>query len=603
MNPPFTITDFQKLYKEKAEPERIIRQFWERLSELGTGPTGDTSLIYIPPWEEVLIQLRDLQKIDSSQAPLFGIPFAVKDNIDIKGWPTTAACPSFSYVATSTAKIVDRLRSAGAIVLAKTNLDQFATGLVGTRSPYGVVRNPFDNDYICGGSSSGSASLVARGLVCFSLGTDTAGSGRIPAGFCNLVGIKPTPGLVSTQGIVPACRTLDCISFFTLCVEDARVVLSIAKSKTQEMELEPQFSHPPYHATWAPSVEVNIGFPSDLSPLSDHYKGSFARAIENARSQKWNLIPIDTDMLHEIAKELYEGPWVAERYCAIEGLIHSNPDSIDPNVSAVIKKGKAFSASDAFKSLYLLKERAVKAKALLKNVDALMVPTAPDHPTVQEIQDDPIGRNASLGIYTNFVNLLGWSALALPAGFTQGKKPFGITLIAPGGHDFALMQLGAVWQKGQQNPLGAHLKPGNTLDYNVTSVFQQKDGLRIAVVGAHLEGMPLHWQVKKAGAYLHKKTFTSNYYRLYALQNSEPPKPGLRRFLDGGDSIEVEVYDFPLSSVGEFLSQIPHPLGLGTIELCDGSWVKGFICEPIALENSQDITSFKSWRAFCSTSQ
>ena len=601
MNLPLTISDFQKLYKEKTEPEHIIRLFWERLHELGTGPTGDTAVIYVPPWDEVSIQLQNLKKIDSTQAPLFGIPFAVKDNIDIEGWPTTAACPSFSYTATSTAYVVNKLRSAGAIVLAKTNLDQFATGLVGTRSPFGVVKNPFDEKYISGGSSSGSASLVSRGLVCFSLGTDTAGSGRIPAGFCNLVGTKPTPGLVSTQGVVPACRTLDCVSFFTLCVEDAQVVLSVAKTVAQDRELQPQFSSPPLHPIWTPSVEVNIGIPIDISALSENYKSSFNRSIEDARNQGWNLIPIDTAVLHEVAKELYEGPWVAERYSAIEDLIKADPDSIDPNVFSVINKGQTFSALDAFKSLYSLKERTVQANALLKNIDALMVPTAPDHPKVEDIQSDPIGRNASLGIYTNFVNLLGWSALALPAGFTQEGKPFGITLIAPGNHDFLLLELGAAWQKGMQQPLGAHLRAANRSSDAPTSVHPQQDGVRIAVVGAHLEGMPLHWQVKKAGAYLFKKTFTSDYYRLYALQNSEPPKPGLRRFPNGGDSIEVEVYDFPTTSVGEFLSQIPHPLGLGTIELCDGSWVKGFICEPIALENAEDITKFKGWRAFSST--
>lgn len=603
MDLPLTITDFQKLYQEKTEPEHIIRLFWERLYELGTGPTGDTALIYVPPWDEVSIQLQNLKKIDSSRAPLFGVPFVVKDNIDIKGWPTTAACPSFSYKATSTAYVVDKLRSAGAIVLAKTNLDQFATGLVGTRSPYGVVKNPFDGDYICGGSSSGSASLVARGLVCFSLGTDTAGSGRIPAGFCNLVGTKPTPGLVSTQGVVPACRTIDCVSFFTLCVEDARIVLSVTKTEAQDRDLQPQFSPPPLQHKWTSSIKVNIGIPTNLSPLSQNYRKSFDRSIEYARNQGWNLIPIDMTVLNEVAKELYEGPWITERYSTIEDLIQADPDSIDPNVFLVINKGKTFSALDAFKSLYSLKERTVQANALFKNIDALLVPTAPEHPKVQDIKNDPIGRNALLGTYTNFVNLLGWSALALPAGFTEDDKPFGITLIGQGGYDFSLLELGAAWQKGRQQPLGAHLKPANGSRDTSTTVYPQEDGIRIAVVGAHLEGMPLHWQVKKAGAYLYKRTSTSNYYRLYSLQNSEPPKPGLKRLQNGGDSIEVEVYDFPAASVGEFLSQIPHPLGLGTIELCDGSWVKGFICEPIGLENSEDITKYKGWRAFCSTTQ
>lgn len=601
MKLPLTISDFIAVYKNGAEPEVIIRSFWERLSKMGAGPSGDPALIYIPPWDEISLQLQNLKEIDKSQAPLYGIPFVVKDNIDVRGWPTTAACPSFAYSAEVTAQVVTKLQLAGAIVLAKTNLDQFATGLVGTRSPFGIVKNPFDDAYICGGSSSGSASLVSRGLACFSLGTDTAGSGRIPAGFCNLVGTKPTPGLVSTRGVVPACKTLDCVSFFTLCVQDARVVLSVAMSDLKEQEQEPRFSCPTIFPRWAPSSEVTVGIPQNPLLFSSSYKEAFMRAVDNVEALGWRAIPIDMTPLFEIAKELYDGPWVAERYAAIEEHIHSSPSSIDSNVLSVINKSKAFSAVQAFKSLYEIKFRAVEANAIFQSIDALLVPTAPEHPTIQDIQNDPIGRNASLGTYTNFVNLLGWSALALPSGFTEEEKPFGVTLIAPGGHDFSLLELGELWHRNCRLPLGSNLRLFTDPDWAPKQARSHSDGIRIAVVGAHLEGMPLHWQIKKAGASLLRKTFTSKCYGLFSLQNSIPPKPGLKRVTAGGDEIEVEVYDFPLSSVGEFLSQIPHPLGLGTIELCDGSWVKGFICEPIALEQAKDITSFKGWRAFCSS--
>jgi allophanate hydrolase len=595
-----TITDLLSAYAAGLSVHAHIRERWDRLSALGVGPHGDTAIIFIPSWEQVAAQLDRLAGHSPKSLPLFGVPFAIKDNIDVDGWPTTAACPSYRFIPQETATVVTQLQEAGAILLAKTNLDQFATGLVGTRSPYGAVPNPFDPDYISGGSSSGSASVVSRGFVSFALGTDTAGSGRIPAGFCNLVGTKPTPGLVSTQGVLPACRTLDVVSFFTLTVQDAARVLSVAQTPEATRTKEPQFHAAPASPRLAMPSPLRIGVPKVPILATHDYQQAYAEALTRAKTLGWQVIPIDMSPLHETAALLYDGPWVAERYSVIRPLIDEKRLDLDPTVSAIVHKGAQFSAQQTFEAQYRLRELAVSAAQIFSDVDLLFLPTAPEHPSLQRLREAPIAANAALGVYTNFVNLIGWSALALPASFTTQGLPFGITLVAPGGHDYALLEIGQDWQRLAHCPLGRHLQDA-ALDEpeSITNLWGPSTGtIPIAMVGAHLKGMPLHWQVEKAGARLRSRCQTAAHYALYALRHTAPPKPGLKRLTRGGAAIAVEVYDFPLGSVGTFLSQIPHPLGLGNIELSDGSWVKGFICEPIALDDAMEITHFGGWRSF-----
>ena len=531
--------------------------------------------------------------------PLYGVPFAVKDNIDVQGLPTTAACPAFAHEALHTATAVQRLMAAGAILIGKTNLDQFATGLVGTRSPYGEVPNAFDPQYVSGGSSSGSASVVARGLVAFALGTDTAGSGRVPAGFNNIVGLKPTPGLVSTQGVLPACRSLDCVSVFALTVSDAAQVLAVMEGP---VDGEARFhTAAPGPARFADGLRV--GVPRRLNWCGDGtYEAAFADALMQCSRMGARLVEVDTDVLHEVAGLLYDGPWVAERYAVLEPLLTGQPAAIDPVVRRVVEAALQHGAVDTFRAQYRLRELAVRADALWRDIDVLMVPTAPTLPTRAAVAAEPVLRNSELGHYTNFVNLLGQAALAVPAGFTPAGLPFGVTFIAPGGCDAALAALGARWQAALGLPLGARLGRAELDDLQLVTNARSEATLPIAVVGAHLAGMPLHGQLVERGCRLRRRTRTASRYRLYALAGTVPPKPGLAR-ADEGAAIEVEVYDMPVQAVGSFLSLIPSPLGLGSVELEDGQWVQGFICEPWALAGAEDITRHGGWRAYLAARQ
>ena len=595
----YTITDLLSAYSGGLSVRDHLHSVWTELQDAGVGPSGDPAVIYCADWEQIDIQIRQIEQDGPQTLPLFGIPFVVKDNIDVQGWPTTAACPSFKYIADATATVVRQLQSAGAVVMAKTNLDQFATGLVGTRSPYGPVPNPFDKRFISGGSSSGSASLVSRGKVCFALGTDTAGSGRIPAGFCNVVGAKPSPGLVSTKGVVPACRTLDVVSLFALTVDDASYVLPLMEATGAIRKAEPQFHAPPARTKLSFSLPLRVGVPSKPIFESSEYEEAYSAAVEQAKGLGWNVVEFDMSPLQKIAALLYEGPWVSERYSVIKKLLDERRPDLNGTVAEVISRGADFSAADAFSAIYELKALSIEADNIFQNVDVLLLPTAPLIPRLEEIQADPIGLNSKLGTYTNFVNLLSWSALALPASFTPKGLPFGVTLVGQSGCDYALLSVGQEWQERVRLPIGenlgsACLRVNSTVAPNASPC----DTLSIAVVGAHLQGMPLHWQVRAAGARLRSRCRTSASYRLFSLHGVNPPKPGLQRVSELGGSIEVEVYDFPLWSVGDFLAAIPHPLGLGNIELSDGRWVKGFICEQIGLTGAVDITEFGGWRPF-----
>jgi allophanate hydrolase len=570
------------------------------------GSSGDPA--WITPLDEgrlcsqvdELAGLLDRAEGDISRLPLYGVPFAVKDNIDVAGWPTTAGCPDFAYVPRADAAAVRRLREAGAIVVGKTNLDQFATGLVGTRSPYGIVPNTFRPEYISGGSSSGSASVVARGLVPFALGTDTAGSGRVPAGFNNIVGLKPTRGWFSTSGVVPACRTLDCVSIMALTVADAECVASIMAGFD---ESDPYSRLQPATAPLSFPEQLRIAVPSAPEFFGDaEAAAAFGKALDAARALGAQIVPIDFTPFLELATMLYNGPWVAERLAAVSEFLKRQPSAVHPTVLEVIGKGLCFSAADFFKAEYHRAELARRIAKVMSAVDALLVPTAPRCYTIPEILADPIALNARLGIYTNFANFADLSALALCAGFRSDGLPAGITILAPAWHDRALTAFGRCWEQhyaGEGATLGA---TGRRLIQRQTAPLPAQPGtVRLAVVGAHLRGMPLNRQLTSLGAAFVEATSTSPTYRLLALARSHPAKPGLLRVRPGehgGGSIAVELWDVPSGALGSLLAEIPPPLGIGTLELEDGRLVKGFICEYAGLADAKDITSFGSWRAY-----
>jgi allophanate hydrolase len=595
---PLLLEDWQRAYAAGASVRDMLAPLIARLLDAPSDPAWLLRLAR----PALLARCDELQALaagctDHQQLrqrwPLFGVPFAVKDNIDVQGLPTTAACPAFARVADSSATVVRKLLDAGAVLFGKTNLDQFATGLVGTRSPHGAPASTFAADRISGGSSSGSAVVVSRGDVAFALGTDTAGSGRVPAGFNNIVGLKPTPGRVSTAGVLPACRSLDCVSVFALTVEDAAAVLAVIEGDDDADDYI-HFAAGP--ADWP--RPLRIGVPRE--PMLDEsigYDAAWRQACDRLAALGATAVPLDFDALHGVARLLYEGPWVAERYAVVQALLDAQPSALDATVAAVIGRAREFSAVDAFRAQYALRHAQRATAAVWHDVDALMVPTAPRHPRFDEVAADPVGANAVLGTYTNFVNLLGWSALALPSGFTQQGLPFGVTFIAPAAADAALARWGQRWQRACALPLGATQRalPGST---TTTVQPRSEPSLPIAVVGAHLAGLPLNAQLTERGAVLRERTTTAAAYRLYALPNTQPRKPGLLRVASGGTAIEVEVWDMPLAQIGSFLALVPSPLGLGRITLANGEQVHGFVCEAAAVESAADISHHGGWRAY-----
>jgi len=610
---PVTAGGWLQAYREGAGPRTLLVRCHRHMLEQSQAGAW----IYCASHAEVERQIVALEALAEAcpdsvrlleRYPLFGVPFAVKDNIDIKGVPTTAACPAFEYVATQTAGAVQRLMDAGAVWLGKTNLDQFATGLVGTRSPYGQPACVFSTQHISGGSSSGSAVTVASGTVAFSLGTDTAGSGRVPAGFNQIVGLKPTPGRVGTRGVVPACRSLDCLSVFALTVDDAAHVLSVIEG-VDEADCYSRFEPGPATVNAGRPGALRIGIPCEprFTP-EDGYAQAWTAALEHARAIGHEVVPIDFTPLHRIADALYSGPWVAERHAVVQDILESQPQAIDPAVHAVIAAATRFSATDAFRAQYALKESQREMSHLWEEVDVLMVPTAPGHPRFTDVAAEPLGANAALGTYTNFVNLLGWCALAVPAGTVTGGQarglpaglPFGVTFIAKGNDDAGLVKIGRAWQHSVGLPLGA---TGTALTATAAAATPLRPpavraSLPIAVVGAHLSGMPLNGQLLERGATLLEATHTAANYRLYALPGTTPPKPGMVRASDGGAAIAVEVWDMPRTAIGSFLALIPAPLALGSVELADGRRVHGFLCEPHAVAEAEDISRFGGWRAY-----
>ncbi len=552
----------------------------------------------------IFISLRDeaeavaeAQALTDPSLPLYGVPFAVKDNIDVRGLPTTAACPAFAYRPDAEATAVARLREAGAIVIGKTNLDQFATGLVGVRSPYGIPRNVFDARLIPGGSSSGSAIAVAAGLVPLALGTDTAGSGRVPAGLGNIVGLKPSLGLVSTAGVVPACRTLDCVSVFALTVDDAFATLGVMAGPDRA---DPYSRTRPLGAMGAMAAGVKLGVPMSGQRLFFGDKAS-ASAYEEAIARFGRLgatiVEVDIEPFYETARLLYDGPWVAERYITARSLIASAPEAMHPVTRDIILSGMRPTAVDAFVSFYKLEGLRRVRDMMFRQIGALLLPTAPTAYTVEQVLADPIQLNSRLGTYTNFVNLLDLCGLALPASMHANGTPFGITLLAPAGSDAMLASIGRAFHADTGLPMGATGTAQPPLGQLPTSLVEGE--IAIAVVGAHLSGMPLNGELRTLGGRLIEATTTAPDYKLFALAGTVPPKPGMLRVANGqGRAIAVEVWALPVEGFGQFVAAIPPPLGIGTLTLTDGRGVKGFLVESEAVSGARDISSFRGWRAF-----
>ncbi|CAN5158501.1 allophanate hydrolase [soil metagenome] len=513
--------------------------------------------------------------------PLAGVPFAAKDNIDVAGFETTAACPAFAYRPEASADVIARLTAAGAICIGKANLDQFATGLVGTRSPYGIPRNAYNLAYVSGGSSSGSSIAVAAGLVAFALGTDTAGSGRVPAAFNHLVGFKPSKGRWSTRGLVPACRTLDCITVFTDEVADARLVDDVVAG------FDPA---DPYSKPLADRaiVRARIGVPCREQRVwfgDSESEYLYDRALDQLTAMA-DVVEIDIAPLQETARLLYSGPWVAERTAALAGLLASNPEAIDETVRQVVEPGTAISAVELFNGIYRLAALKRHADALWGEIDLLAFPTTGTTYRVAELQAAPIALNSNLGAYTNFVNLLDMAAVAVPAGTRSNGTGFGITLIGPADSDHGLLAVA-------EDYLAAANLPGPpSLDLE-----GKMQSVKLAVVGAHLEDMPLHWQLTSRDATFVGAFETAPTYRLYAIADSVPPKPALVHSQDGA-AIAIEVYELDVAAFGSFVVEVPAPLAIGTVTLADGTSVKGFVAEPRALTGAEDITHLGGWRAY-----
>jgi allophanate hydrolase len=590
---PLDIPSLSAAYESgAATPEQVLGDIRARIAAIGERPIW----ISLAPPERVAAKLADnRRRREAGEAlALFGIPFAVKDNIDVAGMPTTAGCPDFAYTPDRSATVVEYLEAAGAVLVGKTNLDQFATGLVGTRSPYGICASVFDPDYISGGSSSGSAVAVASGLISFALGTDTAGSGRVPAAFNNIVGLKPTKGLISTHGVAPACRSQDCVSILAGTTGDALRVLAVVEG----FDAEDAYSRPADRsASQLPASEFRFGVPGQsLEFFGDDAAASlYAEAIDRLRLIGGVPVEIDFGPFREAASLLYQGPWVAERLAALKARgFDKNPASVHPIVWNIIGGSAGISAVDSFAAFYRLAELVRAAESEWRKMDVLLLPTAPTTYRIDAVLADPIALNSNLGLYTNFVNLMDLSAVAVPAGFRPNGLPFGVQLIGRAFQDADIAMIADRLHRALVDPtIGA---TGIPLPPETPTPPRGPANVRLAVVGAHLSGQPLNWQLTSRGARLIETTQTAPGYSLYALADAAPAKPGLIQDGIGKGAIEVEVWELGTAAFGGFVAEIPPPLGIGTLTLQDGAKVKGFLCEAYAVTGAENITAFGGWR-------
>lgn len=582
-----TIAGIRAAHAAGATPIDVIEEVIARRAALADRAV----FIAETPAEVLRAEARALMAKGPEGLALYGIPFAVKDNIDVAGLPTTAACPAYGYDPEGDATTVARLRAAGAIVIGKTNLDQFATGLNGTRSPYGAPRCVFDADYVSGGSSSGSAVAVASGICAFALGTDTAGSGRVPAMFNNLVGLKPTPGLVPNTGCVPACRSIDVITVFAGTVGEAAEVRRVMEGYDPADPFSRRAT--PVTLPAAPRIGILTG------PEKNFYGNAEVEALYDAACARAEalgavLVPFDYRPFREAASLLYDGPWVAERLAAVEGFLASNAEDFDPTVRAIIEGARGKTAVEAFNGLYRLNALRQQVAPVWEAVDMLMLPTSPTRCTVADMLADPVGRNSQFGLYTNFANLLGYAAIAVPGGFGPSGLPAGVTLVGPAFSDAALEPFAAAMHHAAACGIGRD----RTAPVPAPELRLPEGWLVLAVVGAHLTGMPLNHELTGPGGLLLEAARTAPGYRLFRLAGTVPPKPGLVFDPDfTGPGIELELWALPAAAFGAFVARIPAPLGVGKVRLADGREVTCFLAEGHALAGAEEITAFGGWRA------
>jgi allophanate hydrolase len=588
----FDIASLHAAYGAGLSPEAVVQEALRRLH------AADDPAIFLSlrSHDALLAEARALPPFDPDTYPLWGVPFAIKDNIDLGPLPTTAACPAYAYQPETDAFVVAKLRAAGAIGLGKTNLDQFATGLVGVRSPYGVPRNAIDPAIVPGGSSSGSAVAVARGIVSFSLGTDTAGSGRVPAALNNIVGLKPSLGALSSTGVVPACRTLDTISIFALTVPDAWTAFRVACAYDAVDAYSRKLPAPPLAA---PAPVVTIAVPDAASRLffgDDIQAESFSAALERIQALGARVVEIDFTPFYDVAQMLYEGAWVAERMTVVEDLLRRDAGAVHPVTAQIIGKADSLSAADAFRGMYRLADLRRRAEGLMAGVDALCVPTIPTFYSLADLAADPVGPNSRFGTYTNFVNLMDMCGIAVPVAARRDGRPGSVTLLARSGQDALTAGLAQALHADAQVSLGSTGAALPAIPLRQATI--QPDETAIALVGAHMAGLPLNPQISNLGGRFLEATETAPSYRFFALAGGPPARPGLLRVDAEGASVALELWAVPTAKLGALLVQIPSPLGLGRVVLADGRSVVGFLVEHAGLKNAEDITRYGGWRAY-----
>ena len=592
------IASLASAYRGGLDPASVIRDLLGRIRDDRTQDVW----IAVVALETALARLDDLgrRRARGEYLPLFGIPFAVKDNIDVAGMPTTAGCPAFAYWPPRSATVVEKLEAAGAILLGKTNLDQFATGLSGARSPYGTPSCVFDTDYVSGGSSSGSAVAVARGLVSFALGTDTAGSGRVPAAFNNIVGIKPTRGWLSTSGVFPACRSLDCVSVFSGNVADGLTVTWIASG----FDPADSFSRRSPDIEAPDAAAFRFGVPAEALEFFGDDEAAALYVAGLARLERLGgvRVAIDFAPFRAASELLYGGPWVAERLAALKDFAAKHADDLHPVIREIVLGARRWSAADAFEAQYRLAALTRRAENEWAGVDVIALPTTGTTYRLDAMLADPIRLNNNLGLYTNFTNLMDLSAVAVPAGFRRNGLPFGMTVM---GRAFADRTVAAVAARLHDSLGDATVGATGVRipDLPASKPRGNADTIELAVVGAHLSGQPLNDELIRHGSRLARTAHTASGYSLYAVSQTQPPRPGLIFDGKGRGRIEVEVWTMPRSEFGSFVSAIPSPLCIGTIALDDGSSVKGFLCEARALAGAEDITEFGGWRRYLSATE
>ena len=574
---PLTLTALQDAFSGGATPSDIVREVYRRIDAVN----DPAIFIHLRPMEDVIAEA-DALPARSAEQPLWGVPFVAKDNIDVAGIQTTAACPAYAYTPEQDAFVVAKLRAAGALVIGKTNLDQFATGLVGVRSPYGVPRNAIDPDIVPGGSSSGSGVAVGHGLVTFSLGTDTAGSGRVPAALNNIVGLKPSLGALSATGVVPACRTLDTISIFAANVTDAFAAFQVACAE----DVEDAYSKPIAAGQVQPCPpSLTIGVPDAASRIffgDDVQAASFEASLAKLTALGASIVELDFSPFYAVAEMLYEGAWVAERYTVVADLMRDQPDALHPTTAKIIGAAEQLSAADAFRGMYRLKDLERAARDMMGGVDMLCVPTIPTFYSTTDLDADPVTPNSNLGTYTNFVNLLDMCGIAVPSDLRSDGRPGSVTLLAPSGNDAKISSVAAEFA-------------GETIADSPTQATDEE--IALAVCGAHMSGMALNHELTSRGGRLLEATRTAPRYRLYALAGGPPQRPGLLR-IEKGSHIDLEVWALPKTAVGGFLEGIPAPLSIGTVELESGAKAHGFLVETTGVQGADDITHLGGWRQY-----